>query len=51
LGGIIAHIICTIVAVHGGKLIANKLSEKNVNLFGGIVFLCIALMHTYDLFF
>ena len=47
MGAIIAHLICTIIAVHGGKLIANKLSEKNFNFLGGITFFCIALLNTY----
>jgi putative Ca2+/H+ antiporter (TMEM165/GDT1 family) len=41
--------ICTTIAVLGGKLLADKISEKNVNLAGGIVFMIFALMHTYDL--
>lgn len=47
LGAIIAHFVCTLIAVHGGKLIANKVSEKNFNFLGGIAFLCIALINTY----
>ncbi|CAK83477.1 unnamed protein product (macronuclear) [Paramecium tetraurelia] len=47
LGAIVAHFICTVIAVHGGKLIANKLSEKNFNFLAGITFLCIALVNTY----
>lgn len=33
----------------GGKLIADRISEKTVNLVGGLVFLLFALMHTYGL--
>ncbi|CAD8181897.1 unnamed protein product [Paramecium pentaurelia] len=47
LGAIIAHFVCTLIAVHGGKLIANKVSEKNFNFLGGIAFLSIALINTY----
>lgn len=41
--------ICTTIAVVGGKLLADKISEKTVNLAGGIVFMIFGLMHTYDL--
>ncbi|CAD8093271.1 unnamed protein product [Paramecium sonneborni] len=51
MGATIAHLICTVIAVHGGKLIANKLSEKNFNFLGGITFFCIALINTYMVVF
>lgn len=43
------HLLCTTIAVVGGKLLANKISEKTVNLAGGLVFLLFGIMHTYDL--
>ncbi|CAK88908.1 unnamed protein product (macronuclear) [Paramecium tetraurelia] len=47
LGAIMAHFFCTVIAVHGGKLIANQVSEKNFNFLGGIAFLSIAFINTY----
>lgn len=41
-GAILGHIICAIIAVIGGKLIASKISERMVTLIGGILFLIFA---------
>ncbi|CAD8133673.1 unnamed protein product [Paramecium pentaurelia] len=49
LGCSIGHLICTTIAVVGGKLLAHQISEKTVNLAGGIVFIIFGLMHTYEL--
>ena len=38
-GGIIGHCMCTGVAVLGGKMISNHISERSVALVGGFVFL------------
>lgn len=43
------HLLCTSIAVLGGKLLANKISEKTVNLAGGLVFLLFGILHTIDL--
>uniref|UniRef100_A0A914HSD1 GDT1 family protein n=1 Tax=Globodera rostochiensis TaxID=31243 RepID=A0A914HSD1_GLORO len=42
LGGIIGHMICTGIAVVGGRLLAQKISVRTVTLIGGIVFLLFA---------
>ncbi|CAK61599.1 unnamed protein product (macronuclear) [Paramecium tetraurelia] len=49
LGCSLGHLMCTTIAILGGKLLANQISEKTVNLVGGIVFIIFGLMHTYDL--
>jgi Ca2+/H+ antiporter, TMEM165/GDT1 family len=42
IGGVVAHALCTGVAVIGGKLLATKISEKVVLLVGGALFLVFA---------
>ncbi|CAD8167761.1 unnamed protein product [Paramecium octaurelia] len=49
LGCSLGHLMCTTIAILGGKLLANQISEKTVNLVGGTVFIIFGLMHTYDL--
>lgn len=39
LGGCIGHTICTGMACLGGRMLAARISEKTVNIFGGIIFL------------
>jgi putative Ca2+/H+ antiporter (TMEM165/GDT1 family) len=39
IGGFLGHCICTSLAVLGGKYLANKISEKMVNISGGTLFL------------
>ena len=39
LGGCIGHTICTGMAVLGGRMLAARISEKTVSIFGGIIFL------------
>jgi putative Ca2+/H+ antiporter (TMEM165/GDT1 family) len=39
LGGCIGHTMCTGLAVLGGRMLAARISEKTVNIFGGIIFL------------
>ncbi len=43
LGGCIGHSICTAVAVIGGSALASRISEKSVNICGGILFLIFAI--------
>jgi putative Ca2+/H+ antiporter (TMEM165/GDT1 family) len=43
VGGIIGHAFCTGLAVVGGKMIANKISEKVVTYIGGALFLVFAV--------
>lgn len=47
LGGIIGHAICTGFAVVGGKILAEKISEKTVAVIGGILFLFFAVHGLY----
>ena len=39
LGGCIGHTMCTGLAVLGGRMLAARISEKSVSLFGGVIFL------------
>jgi len=47
LGGVAGHMVCTGIAVIGGRLIANYISEKSVTLAGGILFLGFGLYGCY----
>ncbi|KAL3117137.1 hypothetical protein niasHT_007540 [Heterodera trifolii] len=42
LGGIIGHMICTGIAVLGGRLLAQRISVRTVTFIGGVVFLLFA---------
>jgi len=39
IGSFLGHVICTSLAVLGGKFMAKKISERSVNIAGGILFL------------
>eukprot|EP00536_Pseudo-nitzschia_multiseries_P015168 jgi/Psemu1/327808/estExt_fgenesh1_pg.C_8330003 len=39
LGGCIGHTMCTGMAVLGGRMLAARISEKTVSVFGGVIFL------------
>lgn len=39
LGGCVGHTMCTGVAVLGGRMLAARISEKTVSIFGGMIFL------------
>ncbi len=43
VGGIVGHIACTSMAVLGGRILASSISERNVHLGGGVLFLLFAL--------
>ncbi|KAI1698602.1 transmembrane protein [Ditylenchus destructor] len=43
LGGTLGHSICTGIAVVGGRLLAQRISVRQVTLVGGVVFLLFAL--------
>jgi len=43
LGGILGHALCTGLAVIGGRLLASRLSEKTVAIFGGCLFIVFAI--------
>lgn len=47
LGSFIAHSMCTGLAVIGGTLLASRISERTVNLIGGVLFLCFAATGFY----
>lgn len=42
-GGILGHSLCTGLAVVGGKAIAGRISERNVLMIGGLLFLAFAV--------
>merc|ERR1712154_3227 len=42
-GASLGHAICTAIAVLGGKFLASRISEKNVTLIGGFLFLIFAV--------
>lgn len=42
VGGCLGHCICTGIAVFGGAALATKISERTVNICGGILFLIFA---------
>jgi Ca2+/H+ antiporter, TMEM165/GDT1 family len=42
LGAIAGHLICAMIAVIGGRLIAGRISERRVTLIGGVLFLVFA---------
>jgi putative Ca2+/H+ antiporter (TMEM165/GDT1 family) len=43
LGAVIGHSICTGIAVLGGRILATKISVRNVTVIGGILFILFAL--------
>lgn len=43
VGGIIGHALCTGLAVVGGRLLATRISEKQVAIAGGVLFILFAL--------
>jgi len=43
IGAFLGHCLCSGLAVMGGKYLANKISEKMVNMSGGILFLLFGL--------
>jgi len=47
LGGFLGHVCCTSLAVLGGKYFANKISEKHVNMSGGILFLIFGIHNVF----
>jgi Ca2+/H+ antiporter, TMEM165/GDT1 family len=47
LGAILAHTICSAIAVFAGQSIASEISEKLVNLVGGWLFIVFALISIF----
>lgn len=48
LGAVLGHAICTAAAVIGGKLMAQKISMRNVTLGGAVTFIIFAILYLYD---
>jgi putative Ca2+/H+ antiporter (TMEM165/GDT1 family) len=47
LGGLLGHALCTGLAVVGGKMLASRISERQVSIVGGILFLVFAAHSFY----
>jgi putative Ca2+/H+ antiporter (TMEM165/GDT1 family) len=48
-GAVLGHGICAAIAVIGGKLIAGKISEKQITLMGGILFIIFGIVAAIDI--
>lgn len=48
LGGFLGHCLCTGLAVVGGKFLAKKISERTVNICGGILFLLFGVHNLFS---
>ncbi|KAI3403686.2 GDT1 [Candida oxycetoniae] len=51
LGAIIGHGLCTAAACIGGKLLAKKISMRNVTLGGAVAFLVFSILYFYDAYY
>ena len=47
VGGTLGHALCTGLAVLGGRLLATKISEKQIAMAGGVLFIVFALHSAY----
>ena len=47
VGGLLGHALCTGLAVLGGKMLASRISERQVSLVGGVLFLVFAAHSFY----
>jgi putative Ca2+/H+ antiporter (TMEM165/GDT1 family) len=47
IGGFLGHMLCTTLAVIGGKYLAEKISERTVNICGGILFLLFGIHNLF----
>ncbi|KAF5100720.1 hypothetical protein D0Z03_000762 [Geotrichum reessii] len=50
IGGILAHFLCTTTAAVGGRMLATKITIKNITLGGAILFLFFSLIYFYEFF-
>lgn len=50
LGTITGHAMCTCVAVIGGRLLASKISVRNITLGGAVAFLTFGCIYLYEAF-
>jgi len=51
LGGIVGHGVCTAAACIGGKLLAKKISMRNVILGGAIAFFVFSVLYFYEAYY
>ncbi|CAI5757842.1 unnamed protein product [Candida verbasci] len=51
MGAIIGHGLCTATACIGGKLLAKKVSMRNITLGGSIAFFIFAVLYFYDAYY
>lgn len=51
LGAIVGHGLCTAAACMGGKLLAKRISMRNVTLGGAIAFFVFAVLYFYDAYY
>ena len=49
-GAIVGHTVATIIAVIGGAALADKISEKTVNIIGGSLFIIFAIATAFGLY-
>lgn len=48
LGGVVGHGVCTAAACIGGKLLAKRISMRNVTLGGAVAFFVFAILYFYE---
>ncbi|MEA5616456.1 TMEM165/GDT1 family protein [Cronbergia sp. UHCC 0137] len=48
VGAILGHSLCTAIAVIGGKLIAGRISERQITFVGGFLFLIFGILAAID---
>lgn len=51
LGAIVGHGLCTAAACLGGKLLAKRISMRNITLGGAIAFFVFAVLYFYDAYY
>lgn len=51
IGAILGHGVCTFAACVGGKLLAKKISMRNVTLGGAVAFFVFAVLYFYEAYF
>jgi len=48
IGSFLGHVLCTSLAVMGGKFLAKKISERTVNICGGVLFLLFGIHNLFS---
>lgn len=51
VGTVLGHSFCTLLAVLGGRLLASKISVRQVTLGGGVLFLLFGVLYGYELLY